>query len=125
MRFVFHEQEIAGYFCGQLEKDLAAAIARAEKAEAERDEERAAHDAVASICHEAGVDGGDGTSISLVRALKADLAAARAELARLGPVEWEASSGNGWGHVTESTRARCQGLPGWEFRAIRVVKEAQ
>jgi len=24
MRFVFHEQEIAGYFCGQLEKDLAA-----------------------------------------------------------------------------------------------------
>ena len=78
MRFVLHEQEIAGYFCGQLEKDLTAeraarvaaekasigclserdlwcrearaaydrrdaAIARAERAERERDAEKASH----------------------------------------------------------------------------------
>lgn len=47
MRFVFHEQEIAGYFCGQLEKDLTAELAA--RAAAEEREETQEHEYAETI----------------------------------------------------------------------------
>lgn len=127
MRFVFHEQEIAGYFCGQLEKDLAAAIARAEKAEAEQQTAYAAGERVGyhNACSE--------KNLALQKA-NADLAAARAELGALGKKAAEAVEVAYKSGITDTSS-----VPGpkiieqmWQDStarraalAIRVVKEAQ
>jgi hypothetical protein len=53
--------------------NVAAALDRVNAAEAERDEERKAHEAIASLCFAAGVGTPDGTSVGAVRALLAAL----------------------------------------------------